>query len=76
MKHTLFTTLLAMVFNIAFLLQWSSACHNKRRKLHGFGGAKGHWGSNLGPPASEGRPSPIELCMQLPSGPLLVPSPV
>ena len=35
-----------------------------------------HWGSNLGPPASEGRPPPIELYMQLPSGPLLVPSPV
>ena len=35
-----------------------------------------HWGSILGPPASEGRPPPIELYMQLPSGPLLVPSPV
>ena len=40
MKHPLFTTLLAMVFNIAFLLQWSTTCHNKRRKLHGFGGTK------------------------------------
>ena len=34
---------------------------------------KGHWGSNLGPLASEARPSPSELYMQLPSGPLLVP---
>ena len=40
MKHTLFTTLLAMVFNIAFLLQWSTARHKKRRKLHGFGGTE------------------------------------
>ena len=108
----LFTTLLAMVFNTAFLLQrclkllenhgacrpivcqppcarrpfilFVSACAsaaparrtrfvNKLYTTRGFGG---HWGSNLGPPASEGRPSPIELHMQLPSGPLLVPSPV
>ena len=32
-----------------------------------------HWGSNLGPPASEGRTSPIKLYMQLPSGPCLFP---
>ena len=40
MKHTLFTTLFAMVFNIVVLLQWSTTCHNKPRKLHEFGGAK------------------------------------
>ena len=40
MKHTLFTTLLAMAFNTAFLLHWSTTCHNKPRKLHEFGGAK------------------------------------
>ena len=40
MKHPLFTTLLAMVFNTVFLLQWSTTRHNKRRKLHGFGGTK------------------------------------
>ena len=38
MNHTLFTTLLAMVVNTAFLLQWSTTCHNRLRKLHGFGG--------------------------------------
>ena len=41
MKHPLFTTLLAMVFNTAFVLQWSTACHNKPRKLYGFGGTIG-----------------------------------
>ena len=40
MKHQLFTTLLAMVFNTAFLLQWSTTRNNEPRKLHGFGGAK------------------------------------
>ena len=35
----LFTTLLAMVFNTVFLLQWSTTRRNKRRKLHDFGGA-------------------------------------
>ena len=40
MKHLLFTTLLAMVFNAAFLLQWSTTRHNKHRKLHDFGGTK------------------------------------
>ena len=42
----------------------------KHRKLHEFGGTKKHWGSNLGPPASEGRSSPTELYMQLPFGPI------
>ena len=40
MKHPLFTTLLTMVFNTAFLLQWATARHNKPRKLHGFGGTR------------------------------------
>ena len=39
MKHLLFTTLLAMVFDTVFLLLWPTTCHNKRRKLHEFGGA-------------------------------------
>ena len=39
MKHTLFTTVLAMAFNSAFLLQWPTTRHNKR-KLHGLGGTK------------------------------------